>query len=311
VTLSVIIPVYNERDTVEHLVEQVRQANAAGLQKEIIVVDDGSTDGTRALYEKLEGRVSKIILHDRNRGKGAAVRKYALMLEPVLAGKADVVYGSRLMSGRPHRVLLFWHMMGNSFLTLLSNMFTNLNVTDMETCYKLFRRDILNQISLREDRFGFEPEITGKVSAIPGVRIYEVGISYAGRSYGEGKKIGWRDGVRAIYCVVRYSPLGQRVETWLRGLPGASSGQVTRAACWRAGLVLALCLGLGGVFLLRVPTEIRSRIQFVNRERSGLAGTARMKMSLWRQFGRRCQARLGPGKTLTLLADPRSERALA
>jgi glycosyltransferase involved in cell wall biosynthesis len=224
VKLSVIIPVYNEVDTLRVIVERVR---AVDIPKEIILVDDYSTDGTRELYDSLRPLVDEIVLHDRNRGKGAAIRsgiqhvtgdvvviqdadleydpqEYHLLLEPILAGRADVVYGSRFLTGRAHRVLYFWHMVGNKFLTLLSNMFTNLNLTDMETCYKMVRADILREITIEQDRFGFEPEITAKL-ARKNLRIFEVGISYDGRSYAEGKKIGWKDGFNAIWCILKYS----------------------------------------------------------------------------------------------------------
>jgi glycosyltransferase involved in cell wall biosynthesis len=222
--LSVVIPCYNEKDTIENLVNAVRKTSIRPL--EIIIVDDCSTDGTRdVLKEKIN--VDKIIYHDKNMGKGAALRtgfqhvtgdvvvvqdadleydpqEYPLLYEPIVSGKADVVYGSRFISGGCRRVLYFWHMVGNKFLTLLSNMFTNINLTDMETCYKMFRREVIQSINIEEERFGFEPEITAKV-ARGGWRIYEVGISYYGRTYAEGKKIGWRDGFRAIYAIVKYN----------------------------------------------------------------------------------------------------------
>jgi glycosyltransferase involved in cell wall biosynthesis len=199
---------------------------------EVIVVDDGSTDGTRGLLASVDDPRVTVRLQPRNRGKGAALRtgfalataeyvvvqdadleyspeEYGLLLEPLESGVADVVFGSRFLSGRPHRVLYFWHSAGNKLLTLLSNMFTDLNLTDMETCYKAFRREVVQAITIEEDRFGFEPEITAKV-ARGGHRIYEVGITYDGRTYAEGKKIGWRDGVRALACIVKYSPLGER-----------------------------------------------------------------------------------------------------
>jgi len=227
--LTVVIPCYNELGTIDPIIEAVRRAPYA--DKEIIIVDDCSVDGTREkLRSEIEGsgRVDRIIYHDRNQGKGAALRtgfkyatgdivivqdadleydpnEYSRMVEPILSGKADVVFGSRFVGGEAHRVLYFWHRVGNSFLTLLSNMLTDLDLTDMETCYKAFRREIIQSIEIEESRFGFEPEITAKIAKRRDLRIYEIGISYYGRTYKEGKKIGWKDGVRAIYCIVKYN----------------------------------------------------------------------------------------------------------
>ncbi len=228
--LSVVIPVYNECNTIEAIVARVRSVQITGIEgKELVLVDDGSSDGTRDKLAELEKAYDdvRVILHAKNQGKGAALRtgfrectgdvviiqdadleydpnEYPRLVEPILDGRADVVYGSRFIGGESHRVLYFWHMVGNRFLTLMSNMMTNLNLTDMETCYKVFRREVIRDITIEEDRFGFEPEITAKL-AKRGVRIYEVGISYNGRTYDEGKKIGWRDGVRALYCIAKYN----------------------------------------------------------------------------------------------------------
>jgi len=224
--LSVVIPCFNEVATIERIIAAVRASPHP--DKEIIVVDDGSSDGTR---EKISGElrplIDQLVMHEKNQGKGAALRsgiraatgdiviiqdadleydpnEYPSLVAPIAEDRADVVYGSRFMGAAPHRVLYFWHRLGNGFLTILSNMFTNLNLTDMETCYKAFRRSVIQSIEIEENRFGFEPEITAKVSKL-GVRIYEVGISYYGRTYAEGKKIGYRDGFRAIYCIVKYN----------------------------------------------------------------------------------------------------------
>ncbi len=223
--LSIIIPCYNEISTIDAIIQQVR-AVSLPIEREIIIVDDFSTDGTRDFLKTLDDPAVKVFFHDENQGKGAALhtgfanatgdivliqdadleydpREYPKLLQPILEGKADVVYGSRFIGGETHRVLYFWHSLGNRFLTLLSNMFTNLNLTDMEVCYKVFKKDVLDRIELHEKRFGFEPEITAKVARMD-VPIYEVGISYYGRTYHEGKKIGWRDGVRAMYVILKY-----------------------------------------------------------------------------------------------------------
>ena len=224
--LSIIIPCFNERDTIEKIVAAVRSSPIQ--YKEIIVVDDCSKDGTRdILAGTIAPLVDKIIYHDHNQGKGAALRtgiaaatgdiviiqdadleydpgEYPLLLEPFIQGKADVVFGSRFVGSRPAPVAYYWHSLGNWVLTTLSNMFTNINLTDMETCYKAFRREIIQSIQIEENRFGFEPEIVAKVAKM-GCRIYEVGISYYGRGYSEGKKIGWKDGFRAIYCILKYN----------------------------------------------------------------------------------------------------------
>jgi glycosyltransferase involved in cell wall biosynthesis len=221
--LSVVMPCFNEIATIDEITKRVLDSPWVG---ELVIVDDGSTDGTRDRLAALDDPRVKVHLQPYNMGKGAALRKgfseatmpysivqdadleydpdeYGTLLEPLLDGRADVVYGSRFQGGQAHRVLFFWHSMGNKLLTLLSNMATDLNLTDMETCYKAFRTEVIQSIPIEEDRFGFEPEITGKVAARR-LRVYEVGISYSGRTYDEGKKIGWKDGVRALYCIIRY-----------------------------------------------------------------------------------------------------------
>jgi len=224
--LSIIIPCYNEKSTIREVIDAVLAAPYDN--KEIIIVDDCSKDGTKeVLLGEIEPLVHQILFHKVNQGKGAALRtgiqaatgdivliqdadleydpqEYPNLVEPILRNKADVVYGSRFMGSQPHRVLYFWHSVGNMVLTVLSNMFTNLNLTDMETCYKVFRREIIQGVSIKENRFGFEPEITAKIAKLD-CRIFEVGISYYGRTYKEGKKIGWKDGFRAIYCIIKYN----------------------------------------------------------------------------------------------------------
>ncbi|MCB0694171.1 MAG: glycosyltransferase family 2 protein [Saprospiraceae bacterium] len=231
--LSIIIPAYNEGRTIHLILDKVRDAPLPdGLSKEIIITNDHSTDDTEAAIHRYMAANPDLNIiyqkHEVNKGKGAALhtgitratgdyviiqdadleydpREYPILLRPLLEGVADVVYGSRFMGGRPHRILFFWHSIGNKFLTMLSNMFTNLNLTDMETCYKVFKREIIQSLPLREKRFGFEPEVTARIARYPDIRIYEVGISYYGRSYADGKKIGWKDGVRAIYCILKYN----------------------------------------------------------------------------------------------------------
>lgn len=232
-TLSIVIPAYNEERTIHLILDKVRQVTLpTGWQKEIIIVNDCSKDNTEGAIKKYMGEhpdfPMRYIAHEVNKGKGAALHtgiafasgeytiiqdadleydpeEYNILLIPVMKGFADVVYGSRFMGGNPHRILFFWHSIGNKFLTHISNIFTNLNLTDMETCYKLFRSDIIKSLPLQEKRFGFEPEVTARISRVKDVKIYEVGISYYGRTYAEGKKIGWRDGVRAIYCILKYN----------------------------------------------------------------------------------------------------------
>lgn len=231
--LSIVIPAYNEGATIHFILDRINAvAMIANVQKEIIIVNDCSKDNTEAAILQYQAANPALNIqyrkHEINQGKGAALhtgireatgdfiviqdadleydpQEYNILLKPVLDGFADIVYGSRFMGGKPHRILFFWHTIGNKFLTFLSNMFTNLNLTDMETCYKLFRAEMLKSLSLTEKRFGFEPEVTAKMSRIPNVRIYEVGISYYGRTYEEGKKIGWKDGFRALYCIVKYN----------------------------------------------------------------------------------------------------------
>lgn len=234
--LSIIIPAYNEERTIVTILNKINEVKLIGnIEKEVIVVNDCSKDNTEQVVQEyistnteLSINYFKYIKHEINQGKGAAIHtgiaeatgeyllvqdadleydpgEYNTLLKPIINGHADVVYGSRFMGGNPHRILFFWHSIGNRFLTFLSNMFTNLNLTDMETGYKMFRTDIIQQIKLNEKRFGFEPEVTAKISMLPGLRIYEVGISYYGRTFSEGKKIGWKDGVKAIYCIIKYS----------------------------------------------------------------------------------------------------------
>lgn len=231
--LSIIIPAYNEARTIHLILDKIKAVNLMqGIDKEVIIVNDCSKDGTEEAILKYKAENLGVPIfyqkHEVNKGKGAALhtgiqhatgdfvivqdadleydpREYNVLLQPIVEGMADVVFGSRFMGGNPHRILFFWHSIGNKFLTMLSNMFTNLNLTDMETCYKLFRREIIQNLDLRERRFGFEPEVTAKVARVPGVRIYEVGISYYGRTYAEGKKISWKDGFRAIYCILKYN----------------------------------------------------------------------------------------------------------
>lgn len=231
--LSILVPAYNEAKTIHLILNKVRDVKLINdIEKEIIIVNDYSTDSTKeavlGYIEKNKGLDISLYNQDKNKGKGAAIhkaielasgdylivqdadleydpREYNDLLKPIVEGNADVVYGSRFLGGNPHRILFFWHSIGNKFLTFLSNMFTNLNLTDMETCYKLIRTDIAKSLDLKEKRFGFEPELTAKLSRVPKIRIYEVGISYYGRTYEEGKKIGWKDGFRAIYCILKYN----------------------------------------------------------------------------------------------------------
>ncbi len=237
--LSIVIPAYNEGKTIHLILDKIKSAQLVNnIEKEIIIVNDCSKDNTiEAIHKYCSENPDmpiKLKNHEVNKGKGAALhtgineatgdyliiqdadleydpREYNILVQPVLDGYADVVYGSRFMGGNPHRILFFWHSIGNGLLTFLSNMFTNLNLTDMETCYKLFKTDLIQKIHLQENRFGFEPEVTAKIARIPNIRIYEVGISYYGRTYEEGKKIGWKDGFRAIYCILKYNLINKKL----------------------------------------------------------------------------------------------------
>jgi glycosyltransferase involved in cell wall biosynthesis len=237
--LSIVIPAYNEEKTIHLILDKVKAVELPdGIQREVVIVNDCSSDDTEGAIKSYMARNEDFDIqyhaHEVNKGKGAALhtgiakasgdllviqdadleydpQEYIDLLEPFRRGVADVVYGSRFMGGNPHRILFFWHTIGNKFLTFLSNACSNLNLTDMETCYKMFRTEIIQKIHLKENRFGFEPEVTAKVARIPGIRIYEIGISYYGRTYDEGKKIGWRDGFRALWCILKYNLLDKRV----------------------------------------------------------------------------------------------------
>lgn len=237
-TLSVIVPAYNEEKTIKAILDELGGLNLAGVDVDVVVVNDCSGDETPTIVEAFikehQSTSVRLINQEKNMGKGAAIRRgieeatgdylviqdadleydpreFSELLAPIRGGQADVVYGSRFMGSKPHRILFFWHSLGNRLLTFLSNMFNNLNLSDMETCYKMFRADIIKKIYLRENRFGFEPEVTAKIARIPEIRIYEVGISYYGRTYAEGKKINWKDGFRAIYCILKYGLFNRRV----------------------------------------------------------------------------------------------------
>jgi glycosyltransferase involved in cell wall biosynthesis len=231
ITLSILMPVYNESKTILNILEILNNLHIEGINKELVIVDDFSNDNTVETIEKFIKKTNitiKLFKHKKNKGKGAAINtaiqyatgqiiifqdadleydpnEYQYILKPIIDNKADVVYGSRFIGGKPHRILFFWHTIGNKILTFISNFFTNLNLTDMETCYKAFKSEIIKSINIKENRFGIEPEITAKISKIKNIRIFEVGISYYGRTYDEGKKIGWKDGFRAIYCIIKYN----------------------------------------------------------------------------------------------------------
>lgn len=285
-TLSIVIPVFNERHTIEDLLNKVRSVRLAQkIQKELIIVDDFSTDGTRDVLNR-QARIkgTQVVFHEKNKGKGAALHtgfahatgdwviiqdadmeydpeEYSLLLDPVLKGQADVVYGSRFMSGRPHRILYYWHTWGNRILTWFSNMFSDLNLTDMETCYKLFRRDIIQNLRLNEKRFGFEPEVTAKVGELVRsgkVRLYEVGISYYGRTYDEGKKIGWKDGVRAMWCIFKYNT------SWFaKGIKYISGGILVASSQFLSLLALVELLGFRNVTQQNIANLIAMEISIL------------------------------------------------